>query len=176
MTAQLLSIEYGLTPSEGGDATVPVYAGAVSEAASTGELVVNVTLSGCGGVGGGSACEIRAVQPCPLPDAAQCGDAFSLLVAPPASSSSSASSPPPAWLPATPTLGPDGATLSLAVAAPAGSTALASAYGRGNFPLLSLYQASGGERPVIPWCFLLGPAAGAVPCYAANLTHATAAH
>ena len=125
-----------------------------------GPLAVRVALSGCG-----AGCVLGPAPPCPPPERAeQCGDQFSVLV--------SAGTAPPAWLPASGAMDASGAALVLTpVGAPAGARALATAYGRANFPLISLYAAPvPGQAlpalPVLPWCFAVGAATGAVPCYA----------
>ncbi len=88
----------------------------------------------------------------------QCGPQFALLVG------ANASDPAPVWQPAAGAL-VTSSTLRL-TAATAG-VVLASAYGRGNYPLISLYAAGG--LPVLPWCFTLGRPVD-VACYAANFT------
>ena len=157
MTAQLLAIEYGAAPAAA--AAVPLYAGA-AQAPGGGPLAVHVALAGCG-----AGCVLGPAPPCPAPEpVAQCGDQFSVLV--------SAGAAPPAWLPASGAMAAGGAVLVLTPqGAPAGARALATAYGRGNFPLISLYAAPvPGQAlpalPVLPWCFAVGAATGAVPCYA----------
>ena len=156
MTAQLLAIEYGAAPAHA--AAVPLYAGA-AQAPGGGPLAVLVALAGCG-----AGCVLRPAPPCPPPEPAeQCGDQFSVLV--------SAGTAQPAWLPASGAMDASGAALVLTPqGAPAGARALATAYGRGNFPLISLYASPvPGQAlpalPVLPWCFALGAAASAVPCY-----------
>jgi hypothetical protein len=158
MTAQLLAIEYGAAPALA--AAVPQYAGA-AQAPGGGPLAVRVALTGCG-----AGCVLGPAPPCPPPKPAeQCGDQFSVYV-------SGAGTAPPAWLPASGAMDAGGAGLVLTPrGAPAGARALATAYGRGNFPLISLYAAPAPGQalpalPVLPWCFAVGAAAGAVPCYA----------
>lgn len=165
MTAQLLAIEYGAAPAHA--AAVPLYAGA-AQAPGGGPLAVLVALTGCG-----AGCVLRPAPPCPPPEPVeQCGDQFSVLV--------SAGTAQPAWLPASGAMDASGAVLVLTPqGAPAGVRALATAYGRGNFPLISLYASPvPGQAlpalPVLPWCFAIGAAAGAVPCYAPAFPAVTA--
>jgi len=157
MTAQLLAIEYGLEP--GGPTQVPVFAGAEQEGGGgggggAGSLVVRVSLDGCN-----PHCGLRPAS-CPVADAKQCAG-FQVLV------SAANASLPPRWAPAAPSMLADGRTLALAVDGAAGATALATSYGRANWPLMSLYS-DGNDLPVLPWCFSMGLSPD-VPCYAAGI-------
>ena len=151
MTRQLLAIEYGLEP-DGQPAEVPLFAGAEQVAGGPpARLVVEVSLSGCG-----AACALVAAA-CPVADAAQCAD-FAVLVN------------GSGWLRAAPSVLADGRTLALAVdlGAAGPATALATAYGRANWPLVVLYADGGKGLPVLPWCLTLGLAVN-VPCYSAGV-------
>ena len=148
MSAQLLSLEYGVLPPAA--AAVPRYA-AATPGASGGSLTADVALAGCG-VG----CTLRPTPVCPASSPAQCGPQFALLVA------ANATDPAPAWYPATGAM-VNGTALRLTVAA--AGVPVASAYGRGNWPLVSLYA---GDVPVLPWCFTLGRTVD-VPCYVVSM-------
>jgi len=149
MTRQLLAIEYGLEP-DGRAAELPLFAGAEQMGGGPpSRLSVEVSLSGCG-----AACALAAAA-CPVADATQCAG-FAVLVN------------GTGWLAATPALLADGRTLVLSVdVGPAGpALALATSYGRSNWPLVTLYADNG--LPVLPWCITLGLAVN-VPCYSAGV-------
>ena len=151
MTAQLLAIEYGLEPN--GPTQVPVFSGAEQVGDSGSQLVVRVSLDGCN-----PHCSLRQAS-CPVADATQCAG-FRVLV-------STNASQPSSWAQATASILPDGRTLALAVDGAAGATAVATSYGRANWPLVSLYSVA-NNLPVLPWCFSLGLVPD-VPCYAAGI-------
>ena len=56
--------------------------------------------------------------------------------------------------------------LSVDVGPPGTALALATSYGRSNWPLVTLYADNG--LPVLPWCITLGLAVN-VPCYSAGV-------
>ena len=145
MTLQLLALEYGLEPA--GPVEVPRLGGAEQQGAGGGgaggaPLVVTASLLGCN-----PRCSLRAAA-CPVADASQCRG-FQVLV-------STNASTPPTWMPAAPAVLADGRTLQLSVAVGAGpaATALATSYGRSNWPLVTLYS-DGNDLPVLPWCMTL---------------------
>jgi len=151
MTRQLLAIEYGVEE----EAELPLFAGAEQVGGggpNPASLVVEVSLSGCG-----AACALVAAA-CPVADAAQCAG-FAVLVN------------GTGWLPAAPSVLADGRTLALTVSvggAAGPALALATSYGRANWPLVTLYADGGAGLPVLPWCVTLGLAVN-VPCYSAGV-------
>jgi sialate O-acetylesterase len=148
MAQQLLAIEYGA--AAGGQ--LPLFGGAAQVGGGDpARIVVEVLLTGCG-----AACALVAAT-CPVADAAQCAG-FAVLVN------------GSGWARAEPSMLADGRTLALAVdvGAAGPATALATAYGRGNWPLVTLYADGGAGLPVLPWCLTLGLAVN-VPCYSAGV-------
>ena len=147
MARQLLAVEYGVEAPE-----VPLFAGAEQVGGGpASQLVVEVSLSGCG-----AACALVAAA-CPVADAAQCAG-FAVLVN------------GSGWARAAPSVLADGRTLALTVdvGAAGPAVALATAYGRSNWPLVTLYADAGAGLPVLPWCMTLGLAV-ATPCYSAGV-------
>jgi hypothetical protein len=67
------------------------------------------------------------------------------------------------WWNATTAMSSDGNSIILSVTAPTtGLAAIASAYGRATWPVVTHYNSIG--LPVIPWCFTIE----GIPCYIAN--------
>lgn len=142
LSNSILVSEYGLSfPS-----SYPMYAGASTVTSGT-TITVTVDLNGC--VGGCSV--INEVIPPGV--AANVTASFAIQT----------DDPNKTWWNATATPTADGHGLVLSVVAPAtGFNAIASAYGRGSYPIVAAYNTQ--LLPVIPWCYTLNN----VPCYAAN--------
>ena len=142
LSNSILVSEYGLEYPT----SYPMYAGASTTTSGT-TITVTVSLNGC--VGGCSV--INGVVPPGV--AANMSAAFTIQT----------NDPNKTWWNATATPTADGKGLVLSVTAPAtGFSAIASAYGRAAYPIVSAYNSE--QLPVLPWCYTLDN----VPCYAAN--------
>ena len=145
LSDSLLSVEYSITNT--GPSVSPFYSGATAKTNGV-SISVSVTLTGC--VDGCSATQPYFVPP-GVTDAQAAG--FQIQTNDAAKT----------WWNVTANMSSDGNSIILSVTAPTtGLAAIASAYGRATWPVVTHYNSIG--LPVIPWCFTIE----GIPCYTAN--------
>ena len=168
MANQILALEYGLEPN--GPTAIPMFSNAEQVGGGNpSQLRVHVNLTGCtgtqAGIGGSAAtgtaatgCELRSAA-CPVADESQCAG-FQVRI------DGAGPNGTAAWVPSTAaTVLPDGHTVEVIV--PGSGVASGVAYGRANWPLMTLY-AQGSGLPVLPFCVTLG-SASTQQCYEAGI-------
>lgn len=147
LSDSLLATEYSIVNT--GPSISPFYSGATTKTNGV-SISVSVTLTGC--VDGCSATTPYFVPP-GVTDAQAAG--FQIQTNDAAKT----------WWNATATMSSDGNSIILSVTAPTtGLAAIASAYGRATWPVVTHYNSIG--LPVIPWCFTIE----GISCYSANNT------
>jgi sialate O-acetylesterase len=147
LSDSLLATEYSIVNT--GPSISPFYSGATTKTNGV-SISVSVTITGC--VDGCSATTPYFVPP-GVTDAQVAG--FQIQTNDAAKT----------WWNATATMSSDGNSIILSVTAPTtGLAAIASAYGRATWPVVTHYNSIG--LPVIPWCFTIE----GISCYSANNT------
>jgi len=140
LAQQILAREYGV-----GQVETPLYFESTTSTSGT-QVSVKVSLAGCF-----DKCELRAAS-CPAKvNATHCAG-FAIQTS------------DGVWRPATATMLTDNTVQLIAAAPGVGFVASASSYGRGDWPIVSLYSRN-NSLPVLPWCNTVGASQASAPCY-----------